>query len=198
MRKPIIGFSSRDAFSQPSCLCWRSLPAPVRRGFTLIELLVVIAIIAILAALLLPALNSAKKRGQAIVCLSDTKQLTLGSIIYSGDNDDHIINNGASGIQWVVGSPYLDWSTTPINTNVAALMDPSQSLMANYIKSPGVYKCPGDIVDGPLGPRMRSISMNGVLGGGSGPTVEGNSPNPPGPTYFGKGSGVGLEVPSRK
>jgi prepilin-type N-terminal cleavage/methylation domain-containing protein/prepilin-type processing-associated H-X9-DG protein len=190
MRTPIIGLSSR---SRPGrrVLVGGSCQRPLSRGFTLIELLVVIAIIAILAALLLPALNSAKKRGQAIVCLSNTKQLTLGCIIYAGDNDDHIINNGGSGIQWVIGNPYLDWGTTPINTNWAALMDPSQSLMANYIKSPGIYKCPGDQIDGPLGPRVRSVSMNGVLGGGGGPTVEGNSPNPPAPTYFGKGSGYG-------
>jgi len=163
-------------------------------AFTLIELLVVIAIIAILAALLLPALSSAKKRGQAIVCISNTKQLTLGCIIYAGDNDDEIINNGGAGVQWVIGNPYLDWSTTPINTNFAALMDPSQSLMANYIKSPGIYKCPGDQVDGPLGPRLRSVSMNGVLGSSSGPVVEGNNPNPPGPDYYGSGGGVGHGV----
>jgi prepilin-type N-terminal cleavage/methylation domain-containing protein len=160
------------------------------RGFTLIELLVVIAIIAILAAMLLPALSSAKRRGQAIVCLSNTKQLMLGCILYSGDNNDQIINNGGSGIQWV-DSTYLDWTTASINTNYAVLSDPSQSLMASYIKSPGVYKCPGDINNGPNGPRTRSVSMNGVLGGGGGPVVEGNYPNPPGPNYFGKGSGYG-------
>jgi prepilin-type N-terminal cleavage/methylation domain-containing protein len=189
MRTPIIGFSSRCRFSRRAFV-GGSCQRPPSRGFTLIELLVVIAIIAILAAMLLPALSSAKRRGQAIVCLSDTKQLTLGCIIYAGDNDDHIINNGGAGIQWV-DPTYLDWSTTSINTNWGALMDTSVSLMANYIKSPGVYKCPGDQVDGPLGPRVRSLSMNGVLGGGGGPVVEGDSPNPPSPTYFGKGSGYG-------
>jgi prepilin-type N-terminal cleavage/methylation domain-containing protein/prepilin-type processing-associated H-X9-DG protein len=192
MRTPITGFPSRCRFSL-RVFVGGSCQRPPSRGFTLIELLVVIAIIAILAALLLPALNSAKKRGQAIVCLSNTKQLTLGCIIYTGDNDDHIINNGG-GLEWVIGSPYLDWSTTPINTNVAALMDPSQSLMATYIKSPGVYKCPGDQVDGPLGPRVRSVSMNGALGNNGGPTVLGNNPNPPGPVYYGTGGGVGKGV----
>ncbi len=185
MRTPITDLVSR----QNGCRrplpagSWTSVPT---RGFTLIELRVGIAIIAILAAMLLPALTSAKRRGQAIVCLSNTKQLMLGCIIYAGDNNDQFINNGGGGIQWV-DKTYLDWTTAAINTNTEILMDPNFSLMANYIKSPGVYKCPGDIYSGPLGPRTRSVSMNGDLGGGGGPSVQGNFPNPPGPIYFGNG-----------
>ena len=67
-----------------------------RRGFTLIELLVVIAIIALLMAILMPALNRAEEQGKRAACLSNLKQLTLAWTVYSDDNDDKLVN-GDSG-----------------------------------------------------------------------------------------------------
>jgi prepilin-type N-terminal cleavage/methylation domain-containing protein len=152
-------------------------PGPfTRRAFTLIELLVVIAIIAILAAMLLPALARAKLHARNVQCVNNLKQIQLGATMYQHDNNDYLIPNAPQGLTYA-GVPESqlgwcpvdiqfveDWSARPGNTNIQGFL--TNSLMAPYVANTmGSFKCPCDTLQNPaIGPRLRSYSMNGHMG----------------------------------
>ena len=140
-----------------------------RDGFTLIELLVVIAIIAILAAMLLPALSRAKLKAQGISCMNNTKQITLAWIIWSGDNSEVLLDSRA----WMSGDVSdpgsFDFVDVDSNGRPGANM-PNSPLHSYVGKNVKVYKCHGDPRVSTLAPKFvgtpvcRSVAMNSWIG----------------------------------
>jgi prepilin-type N-terminal cleavage/methylation domain-containing protein/prepilin-type processing-associated H-X9-DG protein len=152
------------------------------QGFTLIELLVVIAVIAILAGLLFPGLGKANRRAQGASCQNNMKQLHLGWVMYADDNDDRLApNTGGSDAgmtsenpNWVAGQLRLDDFSGDKSDSINTDLLVGQNLkgfgsIGTYVGNARVYRCPSDksivTINGVPKDRVRSVSMNGYIGG---------------------------------
>ncbi len=140
------------------------------RAFTLIELLVVIAIIAILAAILMPVLAAAKARSLQAQCINNTKELAVGSVLYSTDNQDYMLPNSPYGYlpyqSWcpnaLTAGAEMNWTTDKGNTNIAVY---ANTILTPYMSGQlAVYRCPADEWPSQNGVRIRDYSMQGQVG----------------------------------
>ncbi len=164
-----------------------------RKGaFTLIELLVVIAIIAILAAMLLPALSKAKTKAQGILCMNNTKQLMLAWHLYTVDNMDQIVMSYHGTLAQggaVAADPklapamvgWLDWTPGSDNTNVLFLIDDKYARLGKYVgKNPNIFHCPADnylsAAQRNRGWVQRARSYSGNIGIGDGNAEQNGGP----------------------
>ncbi|HSU56432.1 MAG TPA: prepilin-type N-terminal cleavage/methylation domain-containing protein [Candidatus Dormibacteraeota bacterium] len=172
------------------------------RAFTLIELLVVIAIIAILASLLLPALSKAKAKGEAVVCLNNTRQLALAWQIYADEHNGRLAYNlGGYGGRAIAARTNLNWVNNIMswevddvgsvlgsdNTNTATI---TGAALGPYANSANIYRCPSDHVlstlqrDRGWSQRIRSYSMNAMVGNAGEISQGGVNQNNPGYIQF--------------
>jgi prepilin-type N-terminal cleavage/methylation domain-containing protein/prepilin-type processing-associated H-X9-DG protein len=135
------------------------MPRTADKAFSLIELLIVIAIVGILAALLLPALTSARLKGERTNCQANLRQLALAIQMYCPDNDGRLPQNrpGDDTGNWVSG----DMKRAQDATNAVLI---KQGKLFPYASHVGVYHCPSDHSEVNGSPRVRSYSINGWAG----------------------------------
>ena len=115
-----------------------------RSAFTLIELLVVIAIIAILAGMLLPALSRAKEKGRSAKCITNLRQISLGTTLYSDDNNDYMFFRGSMSQPEIPNNGR--WTLNPTSDKMLSVNDSFAYWGIGYIKYFGgtkqIFRCP--------------------------------------------------------